>query len=111
MPNSKLEPLDSLIKRIRYEQVEALGAMIEQRHCPHCQTEMTILGCCVDRGHPFFWCPADGTLYLCDGTIATPASVPTVERCEHGVVDGDWCEPCHKEITEARSQILEGESR
>jgi hypothetical protein len=30
------------------------------------------------------------------------ASNPEIETCEHGVKDGDWCEPCNKAEKEAR---------
>ncbi len=30
------------------------------------------------------------------------------EICEHGIPDGDWCEPCNKEMKDARREQLEG---
>lgn len=29
---------------------------------------------------------------------------PRPDRCEHGVSDGDWCEPCNRESKAAREQ-------
>jgi hypothetical protein len=30
------------------------------------------------------------------------------QACEHGVKDGDWCEPCNKEMKMAQREQLEG---
>lgn len=31
-------------------------------------------------------------------------AVEPVIRCEHGVPDGEWCEPCNKEMKRARME-------
>ena len=45
----------------------------DRETCPNCATDMTVLGCCIVMGMPFFWCANCGTIKPCDHAATSPA--------------------------------------
>lgn len=43
-------------------------------NCPHCTTEMTMMGCRI-TGDPVHWCPACGGLKPCDTEFILPGNL------------------------------------